>query len=69
MIMAECTPIPVALSNQSCEGKYVATRSFNDGTVVAVGESWSAVLAEAREKGIQHPVVIYVPAKDSVGHF
>ena len=45
------------------DGHYVAIRSFGDGKVVAYGNDPSKVFNDAREKGIETPVVFYVPQK------
>lgn len=47
-------------------GQYVATRSFKDSTVVAHGTDFIRVHSQAKEKGIENPVVFYVPQKDMV---
>ncbi len=45
-------------------GKYVAMRSFTDRNIVAVGEEPSEVLKEARQNGVDHPIVVFVPEHD-----
>ncbi|HBR17112.1 MAG: hypothetical protein A3G39_04230 [Deltaproteobacteria bacterium RIFCSPLOWO2_12_FULL_43_16] len=47
-------------------GKYVATRSFTNSDVVASGDDMVKVYNEAKDKGIDDPVVFYVPEKDMV---
>ena len=47
-------------------GKYVATCSFNDSTVVASGKSPGAVRERAVRGGAKNPVVFFVPKKNSV---
>jgi hypothetical protein len=69
MIKTEGRTSQAKMKTDDYAGKYVATPSFNDRTVIAVGKSWATVQTEARRKGVQQPVVIYVSARDSVGHF
>lgn len=47
-------------------GKYVATKSFKDNDVLTSGDDPVKVYNEARSKGIDEPVVFYVPEKDVV---
>ena len=56
---------PICLLNDSekYSGKYVATRSFTDREVICHGGDPVKVLREARELGIDEPVVFYVPEK------
>ena len=44
-------------------GKYVATKSLTSRSVVSSGTNASAVATKARKKGIEEPVVFYVPKK------
>lgn len=45
------------------EGKYIATASFNEKTVVASGKNPIDVRKRAVRKGYSSPVVVYVPDK------
>ena len=47
-------------------GKFVALRSFADNTVVASGTDAVRVMQAARRKGVESPVVMFVPAKKMV---
>ncbi|MGR3318658.1 MAG: DUF5678 domain-containing protein [Candidatus Anammoxibacter sp.] len=47
-------------------GQYVATKSFTDKEVVSHGSDPVQVSSEAKEKGIDEPVVFYIPPKDVV---
>lgn len=47
-------------------GRYVATRSFKDNDVVTSGDDPVTVYNDARGKGIDEPVVFYVPQKDVI---
>lgn len=44
-------------------GKYVATKSLTSRTVVSSGTNASTVANEAKEKGVDEPVVFFVPKK------
>lgn len=47
-------------------GKYVATRSFRNKTVISSGDDLVTVYESAKAKGAKDPVVVYVPKKDEV---
>jgi len=47
-------------------GKYVATPSFNNKKVIAVGDTLHATWDLAHDRGYNNPVVFHVPNKDSV---
>ncbi len=47
-------------------GQYVATRTFQDKTVLASGSDPAKVYNYAKRKGADDPVVFYVPKKDVV---
>jgi len=47
-------------------GKYVATKDFLDKNVLASDSDPLKVLSIAKEKGVKHPVVFYVPPKDVI---
>jgi hypothetical protein len=47
-------------------GQYVATRSFVDKDVISHGGDPLKVFNEAKDKGVNEPVVFYVPKKDVV---
>ncbi len=46
-------------------GKFVATSSFNDSTVIASGVDPQKVVEQA-EKKCDSPVVFFVPKKDAI---
>ncbi|TAL17718.1 hypothetical protein EPN96_04130 [bacterium] len=56
----------VLVKDKKYSGKYVAMVSFYDSEVVASGKDPSAVMASARKKGYESPVVMYVPEKSAV---
>jgi hypothetical protein len=47
-------------------GQYVAIKSFTDKNVVSHGNDPVKVSNEAKEKGIDEPVIFYVPEKDVI---
>ena len=47
------------------EGKYVALKSFTDNTVLAFGKKPQKVLEAALETGIEEPVIVYIPRRDT----
>jgi hypothetical protein len=59
---------PYALINDAGKygGQYVATKSFLDKEVICHGNDPVKVFNEARSKGIEEPVIFYVPKKDVV---
>ena len=46
-------------------GRYVALKSLDDHSVVGVGDDPESALQEARAKGIEDPVLVYIPATDT----
>jgi hypothetical protein len=58
------TPNQVLISEEGYEGKYVALRSMSDRTVIASGDDPETVMREAREQGIDNPVIFFVPSHD-----
>lgn len=52
------------IEDKKYEGKYVATPSFSDSTVIASGSTMVEAAKEAREKGYDHPAIIFVPRSD-----
>jgi len=59
---------PQVLVNDSEKygGQYVATRSFDDRDVISYGSDPAAVVDDAVKKGVEHPVVVYIPARGMV---
>ena len=55
----------IIVSGSKYAGKYVATASFNQTSVIASGKDPAAVKIQAERKGYRSPVVIYV-RKDKV---
>lgn len=47
-------------------GRYVALKSFEDHSIVGVGDDPESALVAARAKGVEEPVLVYVPETDTV---
>ncbi len=56
----------VLLNTEKYNGRYVALKSFEDNTVVGVGDDPESALNDARAKGFDAPVLLYVPEKEAV---
>jgi len=56
---------PLVQTNEY-DGRYVALRSFEDHTVVGVGDDPETALEDARANGVDEPVLLYVEEKGSV---
>ena len=56
----------VLVNTNEYNGRYVAMKSFEDHTIVGVGDDPETVLKEALSKGYNDPVLLYVPEKDVV---
>jgi hypothetical protein len=48
------------------EGKYIALKSRNEEHVVSFGDDPKKVFDEAKQKGIENPVIIFVPKTGNV---
>jgi hypothetical protein len=44
-------------------GKYIATKSFEDTNIISSGIDPVKVVKEAKKKGANDPVLIYIPEK------
>lgn len=47
-------------------GRYVVMKSFEDNTIVGVGDDPEKDLKDAEAKGIKNPVLLYIPEKDII---
>ena len=56
----------VLLNTERYNGRYVAFKSFEDHTVVGVGDGPESALNDALSKGFDNPVLLYVPEKEAV---
>ncbi len=52
--------------SETYSGQYVATKSFVDKEVICHGDDPVKVSTEAKEKGIDDPVVFYIPQRDVI---
>jgi hypothetical protein len=52
--------------SEKYNGKYVATQSFSDHTVISSGSDAKKVRQKAQKLGCNHPVVFYVPQKGTI---
>lgn len=46
-------------------GKFVVIESFTKKRIIAVGKKPKAVLSVAKRKGFAHPVIFYVPPRNT----
>ena len=58
--------IQALVSTQKYRERYVALESFGSSKVVASGRDPSTVLRTALKKGIESPVILFIPKKDAV---
>lgn len=56
----------ILINTDEFNGCYVAIKSFDDNTIVGVGDNPEKALREAEMKGFKDPVLLYVPQKDIV---
>ena len=54
------------VNSDEYSGRYVALKSFEDHSIVGVGDDPESALLAARAKGIEEPVLIYVTEMDTV---
>lgn len=53
-------------NHRNFSGKYVAKRSFADVDVVSAADTPQAAHEDARKKGVEEPVIFYVPQEGMV---
>ena len=56
----------ILVNTEEFNGYYVAMKSFDDNTIVGVGDNPEKALRDAEMKGFTDTVLLYVPEKDSV---
>lgn len=56
----------ILVSTDEFNGRYVAMKSFDDNTIVGVGDDPEKALNEAEAKGFKNPILLYIPEKDIV---
>ncbi len=58
--------VKMLVNTDEFNGCYVAIKSFDDNTIVGVGDNPEKALREAETKGFKDPVLLYVPEKNIV---
>jgi hypothetical protein len=56
----------VMIKTDKYNGRYVAMKSFDDHTVVGVGDDPETAIKDATSKGYKNPVLLYIPEKELV---
>ncbi len=56
----------ILVTTEEFNGRYVAMKSFDDNTIVGVGDDPNEALKDAEVNGFKKPVLLYVPEKDTV---
>ncbi|MDL1964052.1 MAG: DUF5678 domain-containing protein [Deltaproteobacteria bacterium] len=56
----------VLVTTDEFNGRYVAMKSFDDNSIVGVGNDPEKALKDAETKGFKYPVLLYVPKEDVV---
>ena len=56
----------ILVNSDKYYGQYVALKSIKDNSIVGAGYTPEKALEKARKKGIQNPILLYVPDKDIV---
>ena len=56
----------ILVTTDKFNGRYFAMKSFDDNTLVGVGEDPEKALKDAETKGFKNPVLLYIPEKDLV---
>jgi len=50
----------ILVTTDKFNGRYVAMKSFDDNTIVGVGEDPEKALKDAETKGFKNPVLLYM---------
>jgi len=56
----------VFVNSDQYNGCYVAMKSFDDYTIIGVGDDPETAIKEALSKGYNDPVLLYIPEKEIV---
>lgn len=56
----------VLVTSNEFNGRYVAMKTFEDNTIVGVGDNPEEALKDAEGKGFKDPVILYIPEEDVV---
>ena len=56
----------VLINTDEYNGLYVAMKSFDDNTIVGVGENPEEAIKDAETKGYSDAVIVYIPEEEVV---
>ena len=56
----------VLVTTNEFNGRYVAMKSFDDNSIVGVGDDPEKALKDAEAKGFKTPVLLYIPEEEVV---
>ena len=56
----------VLIKEKKYQGQYVAVKNMEDTKVIALGRTLKITFEKAVKKGLENPLLIYVPEKDTV---
>ena len=56
----------VLIKENKYNGRYVAIKDFGDSTVIADGNDPKEAYDKAIKQGYPNPVIVFIPAKDTV---
>jgi len=54
------------INTDEFNGRYVAMKSFDDNSIVGIGDTPEEALKDAERNGFKDPVFLYIPEKDVV---
>lgn len=54
------------INTDEFNGRYVAMKSFDDNSIVGIGDTPEEALKDAERNGFKDPVLLYIPEKDVV---
>ncbi len=54
------------INTDEFNGRYVAMKSFDDNSIVGMGDTPEEALKDAERNGFKDPVLLYIPEKDVV---
>jgi len=54
------------ITTDKFNGRYVAMKSFDDNTIVGVGDDPEKALEDTQGKGFKDPVLLYIPEQDII---
>jgi len=56
----------VLVKTDEYNSRYVAMKSFDDHSIVGVGDDPEVAIKDAKSKGYKNPVLLYIPEKELV---